>query len=800
MYSIYKLPELLRGEILNNIDKVSNNNHFGYTFFVNQLGAVGDGKADDTKPLEQAIQQALRVNGTVILTPGKTYRITKPLSFKGGNKSVKINSNCNGPGKPKILFDIKNGLAMNFSGEVSGSSKNLIYNEKAGSKFISLNDMDDIKPRQLCEMSSTKSWYHDPRPPANPPYTWVGYNIGKLIDGSKDTITLPDKFDPKPEDVPGRHFTILDGKNKGFSATVTEYDGITKKAKFTPEMPNEIVPETSYIFPQAFKGELNVVERTLESKVELRNILFDGYHITNDSNGPPKEVVTVNFFNPISVLIENVDFDWVPSDKFSQFEMIRVLYGIDCIFRNVTINNARRIGFQIERSYNTLIESCSVSHSNNNFLGYGVNIQNSTHSMIQNSWFWGCRRGVDFDSVRDFDNAYPSRLGTVDSCINYGGGVREPNRPKEAPWYPEGDYEETKARNFGFGSHGPADHMTYSNNTIINTYRGIFLRGTNERVINNKFIGKMEECIGIWFGGNHTIEGNEYIHPSMSGELDFNENYREVLNFDGNNFNVDLPKRFIGIAILNHAPVNYQRGFITVKNNIARGVRKEFFYHQWSAGKYMEDISLEDNHVVIWPEHEDDIVHFVNSNHSGEIRNFLDKNNYINVKTGNFYPYRERNRLTESCTLIPADSNKRVWYQKNNKEIRTTSGFKLAEVPQFNQGVQLGHISVRPYSKMSKFNCNFESSASLSDNEGRIVVALFRGATCITSKIFYSPAKNMPIDISFNFIDKPVMHKKVTYSVRIGIISDNESEVVVNDKSFNLGGTTGTLLTVRELA
>lgn len=785
---------------MNNSDKMENkNNYLDYIFAVDQLGAVGDGKADDTKPVEEAIQKALKVNGTVMLSPGKTYRITKTLAFKGGNRSVKIQSSGSGPGKSKFLFDVKKGVALNFSGEAAGSSKTLINNEKAGSKFISLDNMNDIKTRQLCEISSTKSWYHDPRPPANPPYRWVGYNIGKLIDGTKDTIILPQNFNPKPEDVPGRHFTILDGENKGYSATVTEYNGETKKAKFTPEMPKKVDGETSYIFPQAFKGELNVVERTLSSKIELRNILFDGYHVTKDESGPAKEKVTVNLFNPVSVLIENVEFDWVPSHNFSQFEMIRVLYGIDCIFRNVTINNARRMGFQIERSYNTLIESCGVSHSNNNYLGYGVNIQNSTHSMIQNSWFWGCRRGVDFDSVRDFGNAYPSRLGTVDSCINYGGGVREPNRPKEAPWYPEGDWGETKARNFGFGSHGPADHMTYSNNTIINTYRGIFLRGTNERVINNKFIGKMEECVGIWFGGNHTIEGNEYIHPSMSGELDFNENYREILNFDGDNFISDLPQRFIGIAVLNHAPTTYQRGFITVRNNIARGMRKEFFYHQWSAGKFMEDISLENNHVLIWPENEDDVVHFVNSNHSGEIRNFLDKDNYINVKSGNFYSYRTRNQLTKSCTIIPGDSEKRVWSKSNKDEIRTETGFQLSEVPQFKQGAQLGYISVRPYSKMSAFHCQFEGNVNRSNNEGRVVVALFRGSTCISSKLVYCPGKNIPVDISFYYIDKPKMDKKVTYSVRIGSAIEDEDEVVVNHKDFSLGGTTGALLTIREI-
>src|SRR5699024_8588151 len=140
------------------------------------------------------------------------------------------------------------------------------------------------------------------------------------------------------------------------------------------------------------------------------------------------------------------------------------------------------------------------------------------------------------------------------------------------------------------------------------------------------------------------------------------------------------------------------------------------------------------------------------------------KDNYINVKSGNFYPYRKRNKLTKSCTLIPGDSKKRVWYKINKKEIRTTSGFELSEVPQFKQGIQLGNIRVGPYSKMSKFSCSFEGTASRPVNEGRIVVALFRGATCITSKLVYCPAKNIPVDISLNFIDKPEMYEKVTYS------------------------------------
>lgn len=770
------------------------------TIYPSEFGAIGDGIHDDTKAIEQAIDLAFSTGISVQLESNKTYRITKKMKFNKSS-SLHLFSNASGNNKPKLLLDIENGLAFDFQGLKVGDTKTLEENVKSTAKFIKPSNLEDIHSGLLCEIMSTKSWYHDPRPPANPPVRWVGYNLGQAREGSYNTIQLSNDFKAPREHIIDRSFTMLSGDNKSHSATVIDFDEVSKTATFTPTFSNKIHRNDEYVFPQAFKGELNVVQRLEKSEIELRNILFDGYHVKTDESGESKERVTLDFFKPISIIIENIDFDWLNnSGPKSEFEMLRVKYGIDCIFRNVLIKNASRIAFQIERCFNTVLEYCGVESSNNNFLGYGVNVQNATQTTVKNSWFWGCRRGVDFDSVRDFGNAYPSRLGLIDSCTNYGGGVRQEGRKYEAPWYPEGNWDEEKSRNFGFGSHGPADHITYINNTMMNTYRGIFTRGTNERIINNKFIGKMEECIGIWFGGNHTIEGNEYIHPSISGQLDDNDNFRETSTFEGSNsYKKDFPKRFIGIATLNHSPTSYQRGFITVRNNIARAVTKEFFYHQWSAGKYLEDVSLENNHVIIWPEDSNDLVYFFNSNHSGELINYIDKNNHITVKNGTYSPYRLRNILTKSCTILPENKQDLIKIEQSDKEISTRSSFNKTGKPSNKQGALITKTTISPYSKLSRFRCSVNTNVTNYDNPGHIIVALFRENSCIFTKVVYCPTPESIVDVNFDYIDVPSKHKDITYSLRFGNISGVTDNVVTNLSKFNFGGTAKTQLMVQEI-
>lgn len=756
--------------------------------------AVGDGQADDTEAIEQGIREALMKNGTLMLRSGRTYRITKPLSFFGGGHSVKISAN--GAGHARLLFDIPRGVGLTFQGSKVGATHSLKSNVYATDKFVQPTYSGDARPGLLCEVISNKSWYHDPRPPSG----WANFNLGEARGGTTSELKLSEDFAADHNDTIGRSFTILSGSNLGYARTVTSYSPKTKIVEFSPPLPNETAPGDKYIFNQASKGELNSIERIEGDRLELRNMTFDSYEVEGSGDTPPREQVTLEYFEPVSVHLENLEIEWVTHPTFNNFEGIRVLYGSDCYFRNVSLINCRRIGFQIERSYNTLIDFCQLRHSNNNFLGYGVNVQNSTSTTIRNSWFWGCRRGVDFDSVRDFQGAYPSRLGQVDSCVNYGGGVRnEGSSTHESGWYPREGWDSAGAHNYGFGSHGPAEHITYVNNTIINTYRGIFLRGTNERVLNNRFIGKMEECVGAWFGGNVSIEGNEYTHPSIVGNLEDPDNFRTLLPSNGPDFREQLPKRFLGLAVLNHSPTVYQRGLIRVKNNTVTSLRREFIYHQWVGAEHIEDIVVQHNDIVFDAPDNQSSVFLLNSNNSAKIRRLVDDRNLIKVRNGNFTAFRKNHVLDDTCVVNPHDITERRANDDRAEEMDTSSPISSDTMPERNHGLTVGRVVVKPYSPRSKFDISFHAAVMRPNEAGDVIVALFKNKVCVTARIIRCPEMNVPVEVSLTYHDEDRQHSQESYTVKIGPASHHAGEIVINPQAHNLYGLSKTTFSLREI-
>lgn len=742
--------------------------------------AVGDGVADDTTAIKSAIQDALSNNGTVVLRGGKVYRVTSHLNFTAGGKTVRLISS--GGGKAKIVFDISvAGVGLSFTGVQRGSTKTLAENVRIREKWIKPSSLANIEPGYLCEMISTKSWYHDPRSPAE-----VTHNIGTAQAGTSTTITLASDAD-NTDTYTGQCITIYDGTGKGHARIITAYDPTTKVATVHRAWKTNPDYTSKYIIPQAYKGELNVVERILGGKIELQNLLNDGYDVIDDTYGDAKEDVRISFYDPVQVEIDGVDFEWIKSPNVGNFECIKIKYGRNCVFRNVEIIQTRRIGFQIERSYNTLIDFCRVRGADGNFLGYGVNVQNSTLTTIRNSYFWGCRRGVDFDSVRDFIDPYPSRFGRVESCVTFGGGIREEGRPLEAPWYPEGDWLTDDALNYGFGSHGPAEHIEYINNRTVNVYRGIFLRGTNERVIGNKFIGKMEECIGVWFGGNFTIADNEYYHPALVGERPESDIFREINTFDGGSILEDFPNRFLNIAILNHSPIPYQKGFVSVRNNDVRAVKREFIRQEWAAGTYWEDTEVIGNHVMIWPESPIQQVFFVNSNNSAQLINWIDKDNHIKVVDGVFRAYRPNLTLGSDCIIIPEHSGIPWSATYNETTVLTAQIPVTASAPTTSQGTEILSIDVDHYSLASKIHITVSGSVQRTDGPGVAVISLFRDTLHIGSRRVYCPAADVPVPFTFDLVYVPSTSQKRTYSVRVGP-ADTSAGIRMN------GSSTGTAL------
>jgi hypothetical protein len=760
---------------------------------IEPVGAVGDGVVDDTSAIEQGIEKALEVSGTLFLESGKTYRLTKPLTFSGGGKSIRITAL--GAGRAKFLFDVPKGVGLTFTGAKKGRQHFLAERTQANQKFIQLPSAPELNRGDLCEILSTKSWYHDPRPPAG----WLTFNYERMREGTRTTLTLAENFSPNPQEVVGRSFTLLSGESAGYARTVTSYQPETKEVEFTPPLPTPPSPGDSYIFNQASKGELNVVERVEDNRIELRNILFDAYEV--EYTPTPIEEASVEFIAPITVHLENLELEWTTHPKFNNFEGLRVIYGSDCHFKNVSAINCRRIGFQLERCVNTLFDFCHVRHSNNNFLGYGINVQNSTEITVRNSWFWGCRRGVDFDSVRDWTSAYPSRLGRVESCTNYGGGVRNEGSAKyAAAWFPESGWAETKARNFGFGSHGPAEYITYINNTILNTYRGIFLRGTNERVINNRFVGTMEECIGTWFGGNISIEGNEYLHSAVLGGPQDGETFGELRFGTGENFSDQLPKRFLGIAVLNHSPTHYQRGQIRVKNNNVNAITDEFIYHEWGRAEYIEDLIVQRNEVTFSPRKAGTPVFLLNSNNSADITRYVDEANLVHAPGGMLQSVKPSHRLDDTCIVRPNDVAERIYQDKHTREIRTDSPYSLDTTPARESGIEVAKVAVHPYSKRSKFEVMFNCTITRSADGGNIIVALFRGKRCIATKLIHCPGENVPVEVMLSHSDVGGYHSKAQYTVRIGPTADNRGEVIVNASPHNPFGSNYTNLVVQEIS
>src|SRR5699024_7402028 len=194
---------------------------------------------DDTEAIRKAIHTAINENLSLRLEANKVYRITQQLKFSS-NSSVHIFSNASGNNKAQLLFDIKNKLALDFQGIKKGGTKSLTNNVKSSSKFIRPSDMSHIQNGFLCEMISTKSWYHDPRPPANPPVRWVGYNVGQARGCTKNTIILGEELKAPKDHIINRSFTLLSGDNESYSATVIDFNEDTKEATFSPNLKYKI--------------------------------------------------------------------------------------------------------------------------------------------------------------------------------------------------------------------------------------------------------------------------------------------------------------------------------------------------------------------------------------------------------------------------------------------------------------------------------------------------------------------------------------------------------------------------------
>lgn len=110
--------------------------------------------------------------------------------------------------------------------------------------------------------------------------------------------------------------------------------------------------------------------------------------------------------------------------------------------------------------------------------------------------------------------------------------------------------------------------------------------------------------------------------------------------------------------------------------------------------------------------------------------------------------------------------------------------------PDITEGTQIWSQSITPRATTSKVSIQFGVGVDCSANNGDLIIALFRGTTCIATRVWASGsgAGDRPDLMSMDFVDSPATTSATTYSARIGT-TIGTWYVNSNAAGVTLGGT-----------
>jgi hypothetical protein len=183
-------------------------------------------------------------------------------------------------------------------------------------------------------------------------------------------------------------------------------------------------------------------------------------------------------------------------------------------------------------------------------------------------------------------------MGIVEECQVFGGGSDSAGNL----YTPEGSIP-----NYGMGSHGTADGTVYKNNIIGNVSYGINLRGRNEQILDNKFVGFISQhCIDLSYGMNVVIQGNYYNNQFVEGNTASGSNltYIEDNSFASANIFNTQAKQFIRIQ---GGDTAWLWGFTHIKENVCRNLNRYFIYIDSSATSDVKTLIVSNNFARITP-------------------------------------------------------------------------------------------------------------------------------------------------------------------------------------------------------
>lgn len=331
------------------------------------------------------------------------------------------------------------------------------------------------------------------------PLAVTGRGVMIVCEGVKPaTIISPnDTFDPLTITSDAPYATTQLATSVTIGTTQWQVDNASS---VTPGSLMQVVSSKSWYFDprpgstDARKAELHLVERIEGNTIWTRDIANDGYNLAT-------ETVDVKFIRPVRVHLSNLIVKgFLPSGSTNTRGRDGIVIDgtFEAYFDRVSVENMPAAGISFRNSYRPIAQGGHVFDANGDATGYGAQFNGCRNGIIRGVLYAGCRRGVDVSGGN-----IPSINTLVENCVNLGGGSQSDGQPYG--WVYGGI---SGVINFGFGSHGAADHTTYRGCFTTNIHTPYSLRGGNEIIENATHIGKTRGgFIRLITGENVTVRG-----------------------------------------------------------------------------------------------------------------------------------------------------------------------------------------------------------------------------------------------------------------------------------------------------
>ena len=253
---------------------------------------------------------------------------------------------------------------------------------------------------------------------------------------------------------------------------------VESSAGIEPGMLCEVISTKLWYFDprdSARKSELHKVRKITGRLVEFYDPSNDGYDLSD-------ETVTLNFFRPISVDLENLHIQGTHApiaEENNAVIGVEITHADTPRVVNVSTEDCARTGLRFFTCYSPRVSGGYDKGVNNYWNGYGVSIDGCANAHVKDRNAYECRRPIDVTG-----QVVISRNTVLENCKAFGGG-----RNSRGDWYgwkPDGTAGTYQG---GYGTHGGCDQLSIIDCHTIGIAAPIIARGRDINLINHRHIG-----------------------------------------------------------------------------------------------------------------------------------------------------------------------------------------------------------------------------------------------------------------------------------------------------------------------